>query len=282
MPRWAIISLATTIALPVALWLAQLFQARSVTAAVAGLEARAQQKLMQPPAPQSLEGLPPPVLRYLNHALPPELRGLKLARYEQAGTLRTDPRNDHWMKFTASQVIGPRTTEFLWAARAYIAPLLHVQVRDSFVGGRGAGQVALLSAIPVASAGGSMEMNSGALHRFLAEAVWYPSALLPSPQLTWTPLDDTRALATLTTDAASVSIEFRFNSENEVTGIYTPGRWGSFDGTYKQVAWEGKFRSYTRRQGVLVPGEGEVGWYSDGQWQSVWRGTVVAASMEFQ
>lgn len=282
MPLWARISLTVIIALAVALWLAQSFQARSVTAAAAGISARAQQKSMQPPAPQSLDGLPPPVLRYLNHALPPERRGLKLSRYEQAGTLRTDPRSNHWMKFTASQVIGPRTTEFLWTARAYVAPLLHVQVRDSLVGGRGAGQVALLSAIPVASAGGSMEMNSGSLHRFLAEAVWYPSALLPSRQLTWTPLDDSRAVATLTNDATMVSLEFRFNSENEVIGIYTPGRWGSFDGTYKQVAWEGKFRNYSRRQGVLVPSEGEVGWYSDGQWQAVWRGTVVTASMEFQ
>jgi hypothetical protein len=282
MPLWAKASLAIFVALVVALWLAQSFQARAVTAAVIALEARAQREPERPLAPHSLESLPPPVLRYLNHALPPDRRGLKLARYRQAGTLRTDPRSDSWMKFTASQVIGPRITEFLWTARASIAPLLHVQVRDSLVAGRGAGQVALLSAIPVASAAGSMEMNSGSLHRFLAEAVWYPSALLPSPQLRWAPLDDSRAVATLTDGTTTVALEFRFNAEDEVSGIYTPGRWGSFDGTYKQVAWEGKFRNYFRRQGVLIPGEGEVGWYLGGQWGSVWRGTVISVSMEFQ
>ena len=186
------------------------------------------------------------------------------------------------MTFTASQVIGPRTTEFLWIANADAAPLLHVQVKDSFVGGQGSGQVALLAAVPIASDGGTLEMNSGSLHRFLAEAVWYPSALLPSPHLAWTPLDDSRAVATLTSGTVTVALEFRFSPENEVISIYTPGRWGSFDGVYRQAAWEGKFRNYTRRNGVLVPTEGEVGWYTDGQWQSVWRGKVVAANMEFQ
>ena len=282
MPLWANMSLAIIVALAVALWAAQWFQSRAVAATIAGLEARAQQKPSQLQATQSLEELPTPVLRYLNHALPPDRRGMKLVRYEQMGSLRTDPMRDNWMKFIASQVISPGTTEFLWTARASIATLLHVQVRDSLVEGIGSGQVALFSAIPVAAAAGSVEMNSGSLHRFLAEAVWYPSALLPSSQLIWEPLDDDRAMATLADGATTVTLEFRFNSENEVTGIYTPGRWGSFDGTYKQVAWEGKFRHYSRRQGVLVPSEGEVGWYLEREWRSVWRGKVTSVSMEFQ
>jgi hypothetical protein len=281
MPFWGKLSLSIIAAFVGVLWVAQSLQARAVAAAAADIEARARQHHAPPSAAGALEGLPPPVRRYLKHALPPDLRGLRLARYEQTGTLRTDPRRDNWTEFTATQVIAPRMLEFLWTAHASIAPLLHVQVRDSFVRGRGAGQVALLSAIPITSAGGTMEMNSGSLHRFLAEAVWYPSALLPSPALTWTPLNDFRALATLTDGTTKVSLEFRFNSDNEVTGIYTEGRWGTFDGTFKQVAWEGTFRNYSRRQGILVPSDGEVGWYIDGEWRSVWRGTVTSASMEF-
>lgn len=64
---------------------------------------------------------------------------------------------------------------------------------NSLVDGRGFGQVALFPAIPIASAGENPEMNSGALHRFLAEAVWYPSALFPSPALSWSPVDELRA-----------------------------------------------------------------------------------------
>lgn len=280
--RWVKVLAVVVAAVVVVMWVARSVQARNEAALTDALVTRARQQPLRLPDRQSLERLPAPVQRYLDHALPVDRRGLRLVRYSQAGVLRTDPLSERWMPFTAVQVTGPGIMEFQWTARATIAPLLHVQVRDSFIGGRGAGRVALLSAIPVASAGGSVEMNSGALHRFLAEAVWYPSALLPSTQLTWTPVDDTRAVATLVAGSMSVSLEFRFNAANEVTGIYTPGRWGSFGGVFKRVGWEGMFRRYSRRQGVLVPTEGEVGWYVDGQWRSVWRGTVESASMEFE
>lgn len=281
MRLWAKASLIMIPGLAAAHWLARCYRSRAVAAAVEAIETHARQQNPQQLATQSLGRLPTPVVRYLNHALPPDRRGLKLARYEQAGVLRTDASKDSWVEFTASQVISPTTMEFLWKARVAIVPFLHVQVTDSLVGGRGAGRVTLLSAIPVSSAAGNVEMNSGSMHRFLAEAVWYPSALLPSAHLTWTPVDDSRALATLTDGATTVSLEFRFNSENEVTSIYTPGRWGFFEGGYKQVAWEGKFRKYSRRQGVLVPSQGEVGWYLDGEWRSVWRGTIISASLDF-
>lgn len=274
-------SLIIIAVLAAALWAARWYQARALASAVADLQARALRQPVQSKFPRSLEELPPPVRRYLNHVLPPD-RILKFIRYEQAGFIRANPMSDRWMQFTASQVISPETTEFLWTAHASIAPLLRVEVADSLLGGIGGGRVLLLSAIPIASAAGNMEMNSGALHRFLAEAVWYPSALLPSPHLTWAPVDDHTAIATLADEVTAVSLEFRFNSQDEVTGIYTPGRWGTFDGGYRKVAWEGKFRRYFRQQGLLIPGEGEVGWHLNGEWRSVWQGTVMSASMEFQ
>lgn len=280
MPTWAKVTTAIVVGLAAALWLAQLVLGRIGSTMIDRVADRARQAPASPLP--SLEGLPAPVQRYLDHALPADMRGLRLARYEQTGVLRTDPLRDDWIAFTALQHIGARTTEFVWIARADTAALLHVRVTDSLIDGRGAGQVALLSALPIASAGGGPEMNSGALHRFLAEAVWCPSALLPSRHLQWAPVDESRAIATLTNGATTVSLEFRFNADNEVTGIYTPGRWGSFDGGYRQVAWEGMFRNYTRRQGVLVPSEGEVGWIVDGRWRSVWRGTVVSATFEFE
>ena len=226
--------------------------------------------------------LPPPVARYLKHALLTEKRRIVVARYRQIGTLRTDTRSERWMNFTASQVTSPSLCEYVWDARISLMPLLHLRVIDSLVGGHGAGQVALLSAVPIGSAGGTTEVNSSSLHRFLAEAVWYPTALLPSPALSWTPIDDASALATLTHGAISVSLEFRFNQRDEIESIYTPGRWGSFDGGFKQVAWEGMFRDYVRRDGILVPNQGEVGWYNDGEWRSVWRGLVVSLKLEFE
>ena len=222
---------------------------------------------------RSLDDVPAPVARYLRLALPTPML-IEEVRLRQAGTLRTDVNSPRWMLFDADHVVVPPATGFVWDARVRVAPLLHVRVRDALAGGVGAGQVSLFSAFPVSADAGTPEMNSGSLHRYLAEAVWYPSALLPGPALTWTDIDATRALATLTNHDVTVSLEFRFAESGEVTGIYTPGRWGSFSEGYKQVPWEGHFRGYRPWGGVVVPSEGEVGWYVNDEWHVVWKGTI--------
>lgn len=141
--------------------------------------------------------------------------------------------------------------------------------------------MSLLSAIPVAADSGRPELNSGALHRYLAEAVWYPTALLPSAALRWSPIGATKALATLTESGVTVSLEFWFTEAGEVSGVYSAGRWGRFKGEYRQVPWEGHFEDYREKDGMLVPSEGEVGWYSTGEWQSVWKGKIAESSYEF-
>jgi hypothetical protein len=201
-------------------------------------------------------------------------------RLTQTGVLRTDVRSERWMAFEAEHIAAPGVIGFVWNARVNVAPLLHVRVRDAFIAGRGSGQVSLLSAFTVASDAGTPEMNSGSLHRYLAEAVWYPTALLPSAKLRWDATDHDRAVATLTEAGVSVSLEFRFAPTGEVTGIYTPGRWGRFAGSYQQVPWEGRFRGYEERQGMLIPTEGEVGWYFEDDWRAVWKGRITAARYE--
>jgi hypothetical protein len=184
------------------------------------------------------DALPPPVERYLRWALS-TAKHIQEVRIRQTGFLRTDVRSERWMPFEAEHIVVPPATGFVWNARVTVAPLLHVRVRDALIEGRGSGQVSLLSAFTVAADGNTPEMNSGSLHRYLAEAVWYPTALLPSSKLQWTAIDATKALATLTDRDVSVSLEFRFAATGDVTGIYTPARWGKFTEGYKQVPWEG-------------------------------------------
>ena len=220
-----------------------------------------------------LDDLPPPVARYLRMAIR-AAKPIQEVRMRQTGTLRTDTETERWMAFEAEHLVVPPATGFLWNARVTVAPLLHVRVRDALIDGEGAGQVSVLSALTVSAARGGLEMNSGSLHRYLAEAVWYPTALLPGERLQWTAIDASTALATLTSNGTSVSLEFRFAETGEVSGIYTPARWGTFAGGYEQVPWEGHFTDYRERDGMLVPTYGEVGWYVGGEWRVVWKGEV--------
>ncbi len=264
------------IALVIATWIGSGRQKAALAAAVDDLiRAGARQRRDIRTTDVGLENVPAPVARYLRLALPTPIR-IQQVRMQQVGTLRTDASSERWMAFEAEHVVVPPATGFLWNARVRVAPLLHVRVRDALIDGKGSGQVALLSAFAVSQDGGTLEMNSGSLHRYLAEAVWYPTALLPSPHLRWTEIDTTKALATLTDHGITVSLEFRFAESGEVIGIYTSGRWGTFAGGYRQVAWEGHFRDYRDRGGVIVPTEGDVGWYVNNEWRAVWKGTITS------
>jgi hypothetical protein len=274
-PKVAVIILAgLLVANAMILWIGISRQQRSLARLLRELVSHA--GAAPPPVFPALESLPPPVARYFMRAFPRGPVATRIARFEQRGELRTEIEAQRWLPFDATHVVTPLAPGFVWNARVRIAPLLHVRVRDALVQGRGSGQVALLSAVRVSAAEGEVAMNSGSLHRFLAEAVWYPTALLPSSRLQWTGVNDSTALATLTDHGLSVSLEFRFNAAGEVAAIYTPARWGTFHGHYEQRAWEGHFRNYQVQGDVVVPSEGDVGWYVDGRWEPVWRGRILS------
>jgi hypothetical protein len=231
-----------------------------------------------------LAHLPAPVARYLGYALRDGQAHVRVARYRQLGTLRMAPDSARWLNFEAQQVIVPPSRGFLWNARVRIvgiAPLLHLRVQDAYCAGHGSGRVSLLSAITVGESPPGIEMNAASLQRYLAEAVWYPSALLPSAGVVWTAIDDQRALATLSDAGITVSLEFRFNAADQVVAVYTPARWRSVKDGFELMPWEGRFSNYQEVAGMRVPVEAEVGWHVLNQWQAVWKAEIRDIAYEF-
>lgn len=222
----------------------------------------------------SLSGLPPPVIRYFKHVLAKNQKLIKIVRMHQSGVLRTNMKIDAWSSFTADQIVVPFANGFVWNAKVEMPLGTHIRVLDTYSAGVGSGRISLLSAVAVASNSGEPKLNSAALQRYLAEAVWYPTALLPQSGVVWTAIDERSAMATLTDSGITVSLEFRFNDANEVTAIYSSGRFARFDGGYKQLPWEGHFLNYQDRGGISIPIYGEVGWYEDETLYLVWKGNL--------
>ncbi len=231
--------------------------------------------------PFKLDNVPPPVARYLRRVLRHRHLYIGHVELQQSGTLRTDLKHENWMRFTASLTVTPPRTEFVWQARVKAFPFLLLNVRDSYIAGEGASEVKVFDLFTLDRRKGGEPIDAGSLHRYLAEAVWYPTALLPSAALAWTPIDDTKALATLTHGGISVALEFRFNPTGAVTSVYTPGRWGSFPDGAKELPWEGRFHDYRLQGGVIVPSWGEVGWYVGDTWTRVWTGRIESARYDF-
>jgi len=98
----------------------------------------------------------------------------------------------------------------------------------------------------------------------------------------WEAVDERRAIAHLTVSGISVSLEFSFNDNGEITGLYTEDRYGKFGDHYLKYPWEGRFRNYQIFSGMKIPTEGEVGWHLPGGWWLFWKGRIVAAEFEFR
>ena len=83
----------------------------------------------------------------------------------------------------------------------------------------------LISFIIVIDAQDEEKLDKGALQRYLAESVWFPTSLLPSQGVTWEGIDNTKARATITDSGITVSLEFKFNQKGEVISVYAPERY---------------------------------------------------------
>ncbi len=224
-----------------------------------------------------LESLPLPVQNYFRHVLPDGQSFIKTTWLAQVGQLKLTPKSKGWSAFKATQFISQDAVSFLWDAKINIAPLFYVRVRDSLIEAIGEGNVYLMSALSIGSDKDKPELNSGALYRYLAEAVWHPTALLPQSGVIWEPVSENKAIAHLTKFNISVSLEFTFNNIGEIIGIYTVDRYGKFGNKYVKYPWEGRFSDYKEFDGIKIPTKGEVGWHLPDGWWLFWKGEIIDA-----
>jgi hypothetical protein len=226
----------------------------------------------------TLASLPPPVRRYFRLVLREGQARIRTARVRQAGSFRSRESGDPqagWAPFVATQRFTTEPPGFVWDARIRTAPLVSVRVRDGYVGGHATMRGAVAALVPVVNAADTAELRAGALQRYLAEAVWLPTALLPGGRVTWTALNGRVARATLADGETTVSLEFEFGPDGEIVAARTPARNRAVPGKpgeYILAPWGGRFARYEEHGGMLVPTESEVYWVIEGREQPYYRG----------
>jgi hypothetical protein len=221
-----------------------------------------------------LDGLPAPVARYLAFALSERQRRIQFARIRWTGEFQSRPGGG-WGRFAAEQHFTVVPPGFVWDAKIQIKPLIPVRVRDSYIAGAATmlGRVAGL--VPVVDEGDTAEIAASALVRWLGEAVWFPTALLPEEApgegVRWQAIDDTTARATLTDGATNVAAEFDFGPGGEITGM-TAQRYRNVNGKGVLTPFEVRYRAYARRAGIMVPLSAEAAWLLPEGRYPYWRG----------
>ncbi len=231
--------------------------------------------------PAILAELPPPVKQYFETVLTEGQTVVASVQMTQKGTFNMSETGEVWRSFVAEQLVVSRRPGFLWHARMRILPGFSVRVHDAYAIGEGVLTVSLLGALTIAEMRDHQSVAQGELFRYLAEAAWYPTALLPSSNLTWSPVDDRSAIATLTDGEVQVSLLFRFSQDNLIESVRAEARGRAVGGKTIPTPWEGRWQAYESRDGMLVPTEGEVSWLLPEGRKPYWRGTVTGIQYQF-
>ena len=243
--------------------------------------ARGATRRSEPISLSLLAPLPAPVRRYFRLVLRDGQSPIRAVRLTQEGTFRIQESADPaagWQPFTATESFSADPPGFVWDARIRVAPLIDVRARDTYIEGRASMLGAVLGLLPVVGESDTEELREGALQRYLAESVWFPTALLPRPGLLWAEIDDAHARATLTDGGTTVSLDFAFAPAGEISETFSPGRLRAVpgeQGRYERQPWGGRYRHYEDRGGVRIPLEAEVYWVSRGREQPYYRGRIV-------
>lgn len=227
---------------------------------------------------KEIEGLPAPVQRFFQTVLKDGQAIVAAVKLSQQGQFNLNEMEDKWNPFTATQLVITQRLSFDWDARIQMAPGLNAFVHDTYLLGEGSLHASLLGLFTVAKMDSTPESNQGELLRFFAEALWYPTALLPSQGVRWEAINDTSAHATLTDGATTVSAVFQFNAEGTIDTFRTEARYRD---KLTAMPWGGRFWEYSVRNEMLIPLEGEVGWeYPEGT-RLYFQGRITEINYEF-
>lgn len=199
-----------------------------------------------------LKGLPEPVQRYFNHILQDGQPYISYARIKHTGQFKSGIDKD-WVDIKGEQYATTEKPGFIWkgATNMFVA-------RDLYISDKGRLVVSLFSIFNVVNAEGE-QYNQGELLRWLGESVLYPTNLLPSERLQWSPLDSTSALLNYQYKGLALYFKIRFNDIGEITEMETK----RYMDEKNLETWVIKSSNYNQLNNVWIPTAFDVIWRLD-------------------
>ena len=211
-----------------------------------------------------IEHLPEPVKNWLHNSGAVGKPFISIGKVKQKAEMKMKPEQKNWMTATAIQYTTINNPAFIWTVDVKMNSLLHFQGRDKFENGKGEMLIKMNSLITVVNEHGE-KLDEGALQRYLAEMVWFPSLAL-SPYITWEQIDSLSAKATMNYKGTSGSGTFYFNSKGDVTKFFALRYKDNNEGA-KRYGWTINISDYKTFEGIKVPAKMAATWKLDkGEW----------------
>ena len=224
--------------------------------------------------------LPAPVREWLSQVLTDGQRRIEAVDIRHSGQFNTNNDGERWRPFRSEQRVLIDRPGFHWDARIAFLPGIAVRVHDAYIAGRGLLRAAVGGLITVVNLEDGGDLAAGELMRYAAEAAWYPTALLPGPNLDWAPIDQRSARLTLRDSGHAISLVFGFDDNGLLATVTANDRPRLVAGEAIPTAWQGRFWNYQRRGGLCIPTDGEVSWLLPDGPRPYWRGHLDAIRCE--
>jgi len=206
-----------------------------------------------------LVGLPEPVKNWLQNSGVIGKKPIKAVNIEQSGLMKLAAEQEKWYQPQAKQYISVAEPGYLWQVDLAMMPVINTKGRDLFDQGDASMIIKIASLLPVVNQKANDKLNESALHRFLLEIPWYPTAAL-NDYLDWEEIDSSSARATINYQEVKASAIFNFNQQGNL--IRTEAmRYKESDEDAERIKCTGELGGFKTVDGIKVPTEIDVSWY---------------------
>ena len=206
----------------------------------------------------SIAECPAPVQRYLRKALSNNQRMIHFVKLKQIGEYRTSLDGD-WSPMRADAHYLATRPGFIWKARFGGGIIPSKIAWLELLEGKGFGSVKFLGLFTLLNPSG-YEADTSLLARYLTEAIWFPTALLPASLLSWKAIDDHSAEATVHYGSNHISAVFVFDEHDDVKYITTEDKYRDFRSSFQKERFTLLCNNYQSFQGIRIPTEVDFVW----------------------
>jgi hypothetical protein len=178
---------------------------------------------------------------------------------KQKSEFKTD-LNSEWFPMSADQYFTTNEPNFVWFSELETSSFFWINAIDSYINGTGNMLIKFNSSITIADSWG-IELDKSGLFRYISEAVFFPTKLVPSENLSWNVLDSNIAEIKFENGDLSVVAKLFFNSDNLIERIETYDKYRAFDDGFRKSLYSVYFSRYKlMANSFLVPTYMETEW----------------------
>lgn len=204
--------------------------------------------------------LPHPVQKYFHFALKEGITKPRFVRIKQTGLFKPNLETD-FKPLTAEHYAITTIPGFIWSGDISFAKVIWVKGIDTYFNDTGSLLIKFMSGVTISKEAGS-EIAQAQLVRWLFECFWYPTALLPSDRLKWSPVDSTSARLNFIHNDIEIEAVVHFNEDGSVYKL-TSQRYMTTTAGPKLTGYTGYFSNYENVNGIMIPLHSEVEWNLD-------------------